>query len=65
MRGRIRSFLAGAALVVVVVTYYNAWYGGCRDECKEKIILAHYEQVFNDLGVASEVTRITKKGNIQ
>lgn len=58
--GRIRSFMAGVALVVVVMTYYNAWYGGCREDCKQEIILAHYQDVFNELGVAHEVTRVTQ-----
>ncbi len=61
MKGRIRSFILGMLIPVVVMTYYNAWYGGCREECKKEIILAHYQEVFNDLGVASEVTRITNK----
>lgn len=58
--GRIRSFIAGAALVVVVMTYYNAWYGECREECKQEIVLAHYQEVFNELDVAQEVTRVTR-----
>jgi len=65
MKYRIRAFIMGMLIPVVVMTYYNAWYGGCREECKQKVIMEHYTQVFNDLGVASEVTRITnKKGKL-
>lgn len=57
--GRIRSFLVGAAVVGCVFTYYNAWYGD-RQQCNaEEIILAHYQEVFNDLSTALEVTRVT------
>lgn len=60
MKYRIRAFIMGAMVPVVVMTYYNAWYGGCREECKQEIILAHYQEVFNELGVAHEVTRVTQ-----
>lgn len=62
MKYRIRTFILGMLIPVVVMTYYNAWYGGCREECKNKIIFEHYQDVIAEIE-GGQVTRVTQKSH--